>query len=87
MKVIVFGANSGIDVFTMPLISLPTIKGDQGPPGPPGSPGSPGAAGDPGPKGDPGTSSTVRHYTDLAAAQAAAITYPNDIITYKPAGA
>ncbi|MDN3712116.1 hypothetical protein QWZ10_10495 [Paracoccus cavernae] len=63
MKVVIFGAGEQVETYTMPLISLPTLKGDAG------------------------TSVTVRSFTDLAAAQAAAAQYPGDIVTYKPAGA
>lgn len=40
-----------------------------------------------GDKGEQGTSTGVRSFTDLAAAEAAAAQYPGDIITFKPPGA
>ncbi|TWI29750.1 collagen-like protein [Paracoccus sulfuroxidans] len=62
-------------------------KGDPGDPGLQGERGLQGAKGEKGDPGAPGTSATVRSYTDFAAAQAAVAQHPNDIITYKPAGA
>ncbi|MDN3710991.1 hypothetical protein QWZ10_02630 [Paracoccus cavernae] len=76
------------DVLTIPRGD----KGDQGDRGERGLSGERGLQGDrgaqgvKGDRGEAGVSVEIRAFTDLAAAQAAAVQYPGDIVTYKPAG-